>query len=261
MRPGVLELIELTFLSFHSREVHRPTIDPWRRPRLKTGHREPGIFQLLGEMDGRCLTRAAARDAGAGPDVNAAAEKRPGRDHNSAGAEPAAFKRLDTSYGALAIIEHQPRNRSLNATQQPVLLEERAHGAAIESSVALRTWRPDCGAFTTVQHPELKRCQVRGAAHDAAKCIYLPNDRPFRDAADCRVARHLTNALERTRDQSDACSEPSSGHGCLGAGVTTTDNDDVKIFFNGPREIEQRHARKLLSRTNAGEQHHWRACT
>ena len=131
------------------------------------------------------------------------------------------------------VIEDQSSDRSLNATQRRVLLQERADRASIQSAIALCAWRPDSGAFAAVQHPELQRRQVRGATHDSAKRIDFANDRALRNAADSRVARHLTNALERTRDQSNACAKTSGGHSGFGSRVATADDEDVEVIFNG----------------------------
>jgi hypothetical protein len=112
-----------------------------------------------------------------------------------------------------------------------MLLDESADRPSIEPAIALRPRRPHSGTLAAVQHPELKSRHVRGATHDATECVDLADDRAFRDAADSWIARHLPDALERTRYESDARAQTSGGNRCFSACVPGTNDDDVELFF------------------------------
>src|SRR5687767_3516677 len=109
----------------------------------------------------------------------------------------------------------------------PLALEERAYRTAVHPTIALGAGRPDCRALTAVQHPELKGRHISRTAHDAAQRIDFADDRALRNAADRRVARHLPDALERTRDETYGRAGASGRHRGFGPGVASSDDDDV----------------------------------
>ena len=113
-----------------------------------------------------------------------------------------------------------------------MLLEQRAHGAAIQAAIALRARRPDRRTLAAVQHAELQRREIGRPRHDAAERIDLAHDRALGDAADGRIARHLADRLERARDQCHARTASRRGDGRLGAGVAGADDDDVELGFH-----------------------------
>src|SRR4029079_17570386 len=47
VRPGIVELLDLAFLAFEAREVHRPAVDSRRRARLEARDGESHLVQLL----------------------------------------------------------------------------------------------------------------------------------------------------------------------------------------------------------------------
>ena len=58
MRPRVVELLDLAFLSLESRQLDRSAVDTWRRSRLESRDLETNSFELLGEMCRRCFASA-----------------------------------------------------------------------------------------------------------------------------------------------------------------------------------------------------------
>lgn len=110
-----------------------------------------------------------------------------------------------------------------------MLLDKRANGASVQTSVALGSRRPDSWPLAAIQHAELDGRQICCAAHDAAQRIDLAYDGSFRDAPDGWIAGHLPHGLERARDEGHTRSESCSGDGRLGAGVPGADDDHVQI--------------------------------
>jgi hypothetical protein len=114
----------------------------------------------------------------------------------------------------------------------------------------LRPRRPHGGAFAAVEHSELQRRHVRRTAHDSAQGVDLADNRPLGDTADRGVARHLSNALECARNQTDTGAEASSRNRCLSAGVPGADDDDVELFLE--RERERHRPESYCRRANEG---------
>ena len=79
---------------------------------------QPGVLQLLGEMGGRRFACPAARDTSTRPNVNTAAKKSAGRDHDCAAVKRRPSRRLDAMDRSRRIIEHETSDGSLNAAQR-----------------------------------------------------------------------------------------------------------------------------------------------
>src|SRR5205085_10360712 len=94
VRPGVIELLDLTLLPLQSCDIDGPAVDARGRSGLEALDDEAGLLELLGEMSHCRFARATTGDLRLRADVNAAAKKRSGRDDDGAGAEAPAFQRL-----------------------------------------------------------------------------------------------------------------------------------------------------------------------
>jgi hypothetical protein len=109
-----------------------------------------------------------------------------------------------------------------------VLLDQRSYGAPVKSAIALRTRSPDRWTLAPVQHPELQHRQICRTAHDSTQRIDLPHDGAFGDTADCRVARHLADCLERARDEADPRTKAGCRDSSLGSRVPGSDYQDIE---------------------------------
>src|SRR5690606_14014338 len=151
---------------------------------------------------------------------------------------------------------HESRNRSLHGEQRLVLLEERADRAPVQTAIALRARRPHGRPLAAVQHSELERGEVRCATHDSTKGIHLAHHRALGNAADCGVAVHLADGLERRGYQRHRAPGSGGRNGRLRAGMACADyNDVIRLFKRGSCGIDfSGHARKdtVLDTTGSG---------
>jgi hypothetical protein len=77
----------------------------------------------------------------------------------------------------------------------------------------------------------LQRGQIGRTSHDAAERVDLANDRPLGNASDGRIARHLTDRLERARDDSGSSASPRRGDGSFGTRVPGPKEENVELGF------------------------------
>src|SRR5690348_4627169 len=110
---------------------------------------------------------------------------------NCSSTEPATFEHLDSGYGASIFVNDEPCNGALNRLEVRLLFEQRPNSPSVETAVTLRARRPNRWTLAPVQHPKLKRSQVRCATHESTEGVDFANDGPFCDASDRRVTRHL----------------------------------------------------------------------
>src|SRR3977135_4228554 len=97
--------------------------------------------------------------------MDAATQKGASGHHNAARAEATS---LECLYAADAIaVEQQPRDCALNRLEAWVFFDQRPYRAAIQTTVALRAWRPYRGSLAPIQHAELERGHIGRSTHDA----------------------------------------------------------------------------------------------
>jgi hypothetical protein len=164
-------------------------------------------------------------------DVDSSMQERTGRNDNASSCEASSLQGFDAEYLSAVRIKDESRDRALYGLQITVLFEQRSDCPPVESAVALRSWSPDSRAFAAIQHAELNHGEVSSSSHDSSKRIDLADDGSLCYATDCRIARHLSDRFECARDQSHSSSKASSCNGCLGAGMTSTDDNDVEFGF------------------------------
>lgn len=111
-------------------------------------------------------------------------------------------------------------------------LEEQAHCATIQAAIALGSRSPHGRALAAIEHSELERREIGGATHDPTEGVDFADHRTLRDASDSRVARHLTDALERTRYEANAGTETRGCYRRFGPSMACTDDEDIEIIFN-----------------------------
>src|SRR5207248_1972465 len=71
---------------------------------------------------------------------------------------------------------------------------------------------------------------VSGERHRSAQGVDLLDEVPFANAADRRIARHLAERLDAVREQQGATPHTRRSQCAFGAGMATTDDDDVEFL-------------------------------
>jgi hypothetical protein len=100
--------------------------------------------------------------------------------------------------------------------------------------------------LTAVQHAELQRRKIGGATHDSAERVHFTHHGALGYSSDSRVARHLADALERARDESNACAKTGGSHRGFSSRAATSYDDHVQLIFSRSWPV-LRHIEKLLS--------------
>jgi hypothetical protein len=108
---------------------------------------------------------------------------------------------LDAEYTRVVLGKHKPRDGTLHGVQGTVLFEEEPYCAPVESAITLRAWCPHRRTLAPIEHTELDHGEIGSSSHYPAKRVHLTHNGSLRDPANCRVARHLTNCLERARNE------------------------------------------------------------
>src|SRR5690348_13012446 len=165
MRPGVVELLDLTLLSLELLQLHRSTVDPRRRSRLEARDLEANVLQLLGEMRRGGLASPTAGKARLCPDMNSTSKEGAGGDDDRPRPESPTFERLDATHPRA--IENQPSDSALHRDEGGMLLEEPANRPAVQATVALRPRCPHGRPLAPIEHSKLQHREVGGAPHDA----------------------------------------------------------------------------------------------
>jgi hypothetical protein len=106
-------------------------------------------------------------------------------------------------------------------------LEERAHRAAVQDPVTLRSRRPYGGPLRPIEHAELDSRAIRGAPHHAAQRVELADDSTLRDPAYGGIARHLADGVELLSEEKHASAEAGRRHRGFRAGVAPAHNNHI----------------------------------
>jgi hypothetical protein len=112
-----------------------------------------------------------------------------------------------------------------------VLLDECSYSPPVQSTVTLCARSPNGRTLAAIEHSELNHGHICRASHDSTKRIDFTHYSSFCNATNCRVARHLTNAFERTGYETDLCADSGRSYGGLGASVAGTNNDYVEALL------------------------------
>ena len=104
------------------------------------------------------------------------------------------------------------------------------HGGGIKSSIRLGPRTPHGRPLLAVEKPELDSGSVGDAAHQTVKRIDFPDEMPFAEPADRRIAGHCADTVRSKRDQKGGRAATSRGTGGLAAGVPAADDNYVEAL-------------------------------
>ncbi len=87
------------------------------------------------------------------------------------------------------------------------------------------------GALAAIEQAKLDARGVNRPPHQPAERVDLADDLPLADAADRRIAAHLSDGIAIGRDERRPRPEPRSRERRLGPGMPGTDHDHVELVI------------------------------
>jgi hypothetical protein len=110
-----------------------------------------------------------------------------------------------------------------------MFLEERPYCAPVEPAITLSAWRPHGWTLAPVEHAELDHGEICSSSHYSAERVDLAYDGSLGNPTDRRVARHLSDRLERASDEPHSRAKPSGCHRGFSSGVTRPDDNYIEL--------------------------------
>ncbi len=129
-----------------------------------------------------------------------------------------------------AALEQKIVNGLLEQPQVRLVFEPAANRVAIQHAIGLRTRRAHCGALRTIQDSKLNAGFVGGGRHRAAERVDFLDQMALADAADRRIARHLTQRFQAVRQQQRLAAHARSRQRGLGSGVAAAHHNHIKTL-------------------------------
>ena len=182
--------------------------------------------ELVGERVGG---RLAVAPAGCPfvPDVDRAAEERPGREDDAPGGHFAGPRQRGARDAVAA--EEERENLVLDDRESGRGLQDGAHPLGVDVFVALGAVGADGGAAAGVEDAELESGEVRVAGHLAAEGVDLEDEVGLGDSADRGIARHSGELVDPERGEERPRAKPRSGERRFAPGVPAPYDEDVEI--------------------------------
>jgi hypothetical protein len=87
-------------------------------------------------------------------------------------------------------------------------------------------------AFANIQHSELNTGGINRLSHQSTQSIDFPHDMPLGNAPDRRITAHLPNGIKIGCQQSRLGTYSSGSHRRFGAGVSCSNDKNVKLILN-----------------------------
>jgi len=147
-------------------------------------------------------------------------------EHHRAAAEPDADLR-DRAHDPIAF-DHQIVHGLLEQPQIGLVLEHAANRSLVEHTIGLRPGGTHGGPLRAVEDTKLDAAFIGGQRHGASQGIDFLDQMAFANAADRRVATHLTQGLDVVRQQQGLAAHAGGRQRSLGTGVAATDHDHIK---------------------------------
>src|SRR2546430_1637095 len=187
--------------------IDRAAVHPRRRTGLEARDRKSKRFNVLRYIDGGLVARPPRRNLRVRPEVNAATQEGPRRDHDRARREHSAVGCRDAR--RLRSLDYEAAHRALCQLEVREALKQRTNRAPVQRAIALGARRPHRWSLRAVEHAKLDRRAVGGAAHDTAERVELAHYGALRDAADGGIAAQLADGVEVRREEECPCPQSS----------------------------------------------------
>ena len=207
-------------------------------PVLSRAERKAGAVQALGERDrGRIAETPGRRPLVA--EMDHAAKKRAGGEHDGAAGDRAAVSELDAGDGAG--VGGDPSRLPFDDGQVRGFGDERLHGAPVELAVGLGARPLDGGAFAAIEDAKLNAGRIGGARHHAVQRVDLAHQMALAQTADRRIAGHFADCCETMgNERGRGATARRRGRG-FASRMAAADDNDVKLH-RGVRLFHVKHA-------------------
>ena len=218
----------IAWLLGHDRKINASTIQPGWRTRLQSPNRQFQLAQPRSETDrGRvpCPTRRIILQT----DMDQARQEGAGsQDHRP---RPKADASLSNHAADPLALNQKIIRRLLKQLQIGLVFQATAYRLAIQHPIGLGACGTHCRAFGGIEGAELDPGFIGGNRHGTAQCIHLPHQVALTDATNRRVAGHLAEGFNVVAEQQRAGAGTCRCQRSLGAGMATTDNDDIEFSW------------------------------
>ncbi len=220
--------IEIARLLVHHGEIDGASVDTRRRTRLQAALRQLELLQARRKRYRGRVTRTAASVV-IQPHVDLPVEEGASGQYHGACAKGDANLRDGTDHAVA--LHHQVIHGLLEQHQVGLVFEPRANRLAIQHAVRLSAGGTYGRTLAGIQDTKLDPRLIRGCRHGAAHCIHLLDEMALANAADGRIAAHLTKGLDVVAQQQCLAAHTRSGECSFSAGVAATDNNDIELFW------------------------------
>ena len=123
----------------------------------------------------------------------------------------------------------------LKNSEVGLVLQNAADSGLVDHTISLGTSRTYSRTLAGVKSAELDTGFIGCPCHGSAKCIDFSQEMGLAYAADRRVTGHLAKSFDTMSDQQGSCAHTRRRKSGFSAGVTTTNDDDIKLVLKGHR--------------------------
>ena len=212
-------------LRLQAAEIDRFSVEPGRCSGLQAPERQPQIRKPIGKAHRRRIAGPAAGSAFRA-DMDDAAQEGSGGQNHCRRPNARAGAKLDT--GDPAQLNNKINNFAFNDREVAALSQFRLHMGPVQPPVTLSPRTLHRRSLAPVQEPELDPGQVGDPAHHAIQRIDLTHQVSLTQPADCRIARHLADAVGAVGHQSASRSHPRRRMRRLGARMPAADHHHIE---------------------------------
>ena len=158
--------------------------------------------------------------------MDAAAEKRADGEHDRARTEFDSRDGDDAAYRF--VFDDEVAALLLEQGEVRLILERAADERLVELAVGLHARRAHRGTLARIESARLDRRRVGRTRHHPAQRVDLLHEMTLADPADGGIAAHLSQRLDRLREQHRSRAHAGGRERRFGAGMSATDDDYVK---------------------------------
>jgi hypothetical protein len=159
------------------------------------------------------------------PGVHQAFEESPGGKHHCPGRDRAT---IGDQSGYTAPLNQKVQGLPFGQHKAGRGFHDLAHALLVTVFISLGPRSPYGRAFPGVETAELNATGIYGPSHLTTKGINLADQVAFADAADGRVARHLSDAVTAQREHEGAETRTCRGQGGLNARMPGPNDDYIE---------------------------------